>query len=61
MKIKMLSTQVDEEFNSVIWNEGDIYEVKDDDCCDYYIVKVINDIPYGVSKYSNGQNFEIIE
>lgn len=56
MKIKMLSTMIDEEFDIEVWHEGDEYTVTDQ-CDDYYIIKEIMGQPYGVNKDCCGQMF----
>ena len=57
MKIKMLYTMRDGEFdNRIVWNENDVFDV-DDTNDDYYVLKEIDGMPYGVDKHCNGQMF----
>lgn len=57
MRIKMLYTMRDPEFdNRIVWNENDIFEV-DDDLDDIYLLKEVDGMPYGVDKHCNGQMF----
>ena len=45
MKIKMLKERT---YNGkIVWNEGDIYEVTDDNT-QYYLVKLLEDDMYGI-------------
>lgn len=57
MKIKMLYTMRDPEFdNRVVWQDGEIFEV-DDLYDDMYLLREVDGIPYGVDKHCNGQMF----
>ena len=61
MKIRMLTTEYDEETNTKIWDKGDEFIVKYSKLCDYYIVKNVNDMEYGIEYKLLGEKFEIIE
>ena len=45
MKIKMLKERTHN--GKIVWNEGDIYEVTDDNT-QYYLVKLLEDDTYGI-------------
>lgn len=59
MKIKMLKTICDGDL--LIWEEGDTFVVDNDIESDMFVLKTIGDQPYGVSKDTIWNQYEILE
>lgn len=55
-KIVMLNTRFDDEINDAVWKAGEVYEIEDTRN-EIYVLKEINDIPYGVFKDSVDKEF----
>ena len=53
----MLTTEYDEETNTKIWDEGDEFNVEYSRLCDYYIVKNVNDMEYGIAYKLLGKKY----
>jgi len=63
MKIKMLTTEYDNETNTLIWNKDDIFTIDMENSYppEYYIFTSFMGMPYGASCDCEGVKFEVIE
>lgn len=63
MKIRMLTTEYDNETNEKVWNKGDILTVDEIKSRPptYYIITRHNGMDRGISCDSEGKYFEVVE
>lgn len=63
MKIRMLTTEYDNETNEKLWNKGDTFDVDITmgKVNGYYVTKTVNEQTYGVGIDCEGSRFEVVE